>query len=122
MVGEACLPSNAYYPRTPDYTLCSGVHVCWSEHSDSSFVYGFMILDYGFGTMTATTFKCSSIVNLWCFVRGHYQIRGCPNINLRTVNRISFFRCWNVLLIKTIISTCFDTMVGFMNLAIVLEQ
>ena len=56
MVGEACLPSNAYYPRTPDYTLCSGVHVCWSEHSDSSFVYGFMILDYGFGTKTATTF------------------------------------------------------------------
>ena len=55
MVGEACLPSNAYYPWTPDYTLCSGVHVCWSEHSDSSFVYGFMILDYGFGTMTATT-------------------------------------------------------------------
>ena len=42
MVGEACLPSNAYYPRTPDYTLCSGVHVCWSEHSHSSFVYGFM--------------------------------------------------------------------------------
>ena len=59
MVGEACLPSNAYYPRTPDYTLCSGVHVCWSEHSDSSFVYGFMILDNGFGTMTATT--CSQI-------------------------------------------------------------
>ena len=57
MVGEACLPSNAYYPRTPDYTLCSGVHVCWSEHSDSSFVYGFMILNYGFGTMTATTTK-----------------------------------------------------------------
>ena len=56
MVGEACLPSNAYYPRTPDYTLCSGVHVCWSEHSDSSFVYGFMILDYGFGIMTATTY------------------------------------------------------------------
>ena len=55
MVGEACLPSNAYYPRTPYYTLCSGVHVCWSEHSDSSFVYGFMSLDYGFGTMTATT-------------------------------------------------------------------
>ena len=47
---------SAYYPRTPDYTLCSGVHVCWSEHSDSSFVYGFMILDYGFGTMTATTY------------------------------------------------------------------
>ena len=60
MVGEACLPSNAYYPRMPDYTLCSGVHVCWSEHSDSSFVYGFMILDYGFGTMTATTFLMHS--------------------------------------------------------------
>ena len=57
MVGEACLPSNAYYPRTPDYTLCFGVHVCWSEHSDSSFVYGFMILNYGFGTMTATTLE-----------------------------------------------------------------
>ena len=56
MVGEACLPSNAYYPRTPDYTLYSGVHVCWSEHSDSSFIYGLMSLDYGLGTMTATTF------------------------------------------------------------------
>ena len=55
MVGEAYLPSNAYYPRTPDYTLYSGVHVCWSEHSDSSLVYGFMSLDYGLGTMTATT-------------------------------------------------------------------
>ena len=57
MVGEACLSSTAYYPRTPDYTLCSGVHVCWSEHSDSSFVYGFMSLDYGLGTMTTTTSK-----------------------------------------------------------------
>ena len=57
MVGEACLPSNAYYPRTPDYTLCSGVYVRWSEHSDSSFVNGFMSLDYGLGTMTATTSK-----------------------------------------------------------------
>ena len=57
MVGEVCLPSDAYYPRTPDYTLYSGVHVCWSEHSDSSFVYGFMSLDYGLGTMTETTFK-----------------------------------------------------------------
>ena len=55
MVGEACLPSNAYYPQTPDYTLYSVVHVCWSEHSDSSFVYGFMSLNYGLGTMTATT-------------------------------------------------------------------
>ena len=64
MVGEACLPSNAYYPRTPDYTLCSGVHVCWSEHSDSSFVYGFMSLDYGFGTMTGTTlFHAKFMIN-----------------------------------------------------------
>ena len=45
MVGEACC--NAYYPRTPDYTLYSGVQVCWSEHSDSSFIYRFMSLDYG---------------------------------------------------------------------------
>ena len=65
MVGEACLPSNGYYPRTPDYTLCSGVHVCWSEHSDSSFVYGFMILDYGFGTMTATTYYDYKTVHVW---------------------------------------------------------
>ena len=55
MVGEACLPSNAYYPQTPDYTLYPGVHVCWSEYFDSSFVYGLMSLDYGLGTMTATT-------------------------------------------------------------------
>ena len=65
MVGEACLPSNAYYPRTPDYTLCSGVHVCWSEHSDSSFVYGFMILNYGFGTMTATTYIKKFATKKW---------------------------------------------------------
>ena len=56
MVGKACLPSNAYYPRTPDYTLYFWVHVCWSEHSDSSFVYGFMSLDYDFGTITTTTY------------------------------------------------------------------
>ena len=62
MVGEACLPSNAYYPRTSDYTLYSGVHVCWSEHSDSSFVYGFTSLDYGLGTMTATTSNFQIII------------------------------------------------------------
>ena len=55
MVGDVCLPSNAYYTRTPDYTLYSGVHVYWSEHSDSSFVYGFTSLDYGLGTMISTT-------------------------------------------------------------------
>ena len=53
--GKACLPSDAYNPRTPDYTFYYGVHVCWSEHSDPSFVYGFMCLDYGLGTMTTTT-------------------------------------------------------------------
>ena len=60
MVGEACLPSNAYYPRTPDYTFYSGVLVCRSERSDSSFDYGFMSLDYGYGTMTTTAnfFHC----------------------------------------------------------------
>ena len=57
MVGEACLPSNAYYARMPDYTLYSEDHFCWSEHSDSSFVYGFMSLDYGLGTMTTTIFE-----------------------------------------------------------------
>ena len=61
MVGEACLSSNAYYPRTPDYTLYSGAHVCWFEHSDSSFVYGFMSLDYGLGTMTTTTCLCDIV-------------------------------------------------------------
>ena len=78
MVGEACLPSNAYYPRTPDYTLCSGVHVCWSEHSDLSFVYGFMSLDYGFGTMTAATLKTLSLLQkmfkLQCVYRVHVSL------------------------------------------------
>ena len=56
MVGEACLPSNANYPRTPDYTLYSGIHACWSEHSNSSFVYGLLKLIYGLGTMITTTY------------------------------------------------------------------
>ena len=55
LLGEAYLSSNAYYPRTPDYILYSGVHVCCSEHSDSSFVYELMSLDYGLGTMAGTT-------------------------------------------------------------------
>ena len=76
MVGEACLPSDAYYPRTPDYTLYSGVHVCWSEHSDSSFVYGFMSLDCGFGTMTATTI----------FSKKEFAI----DSNLRFISRTNF--------------------------------
>ena len=39
---------------TPFY---SGVHVCLSENSDSSYVYGFMRLIYGLGAMNTTTFK-----------------------------------------------------------------
>ena len=72
MVGEACLPSNAYYPRTPDFTLYSGVHSVGLNILILSFVYGFMSLNYGLGTMTTTT-----IVSLfwtgskmkWCFYR-----------------------------------------------------
>ena len=77
MVGEACLPSNAYYPRTPDYTLCPGVHVCWSEHSDSSFVYGFMILNYGFGTMTATTLEILNSHRL-AYLKLEFDLSVCP--------------------------------------------
>ena len=57
MMGKASLLSNAYYLRTPDYTLYSVVHLCWSKHSGSSFVYGFISLDYGLNTITTTTFK-----------------------------------------------------------------
>ena len=87
MVGEACLPSNAYYPRTPDYTLYSGVHVCWSEHSDSSFIYGFMSLDYGLGTMTATTINCFS-ADRFMFVLWFYG----------PVNPMGSCRAWSVYL------------------------
>ena len=60
MVGEACLLSNAYYPRTLDYNLYSGFHVCWSEQSDPSFVYRFMSLDYGLGHAYQTN-ECVTI-------------------------------------------------------------
>ena len=69
MMGEACLLSNAYYPRTPDYTLYSGVHVCWSENSDSSFFHGFVSLDYGLGIMTAAT-----IVTLYQDCSSHQEL------------------------------------------------
>ena len=71
MVGEACLPRNAYCPRMPDYTLYSGVHVCWSEQSDSPFYYGFMSLDNSLGTMTLllklTPNVCAKavLISLW---------------------------------------------------------
>ena len=106
MVGEACLPSNAYYPRTPDYTLCSGVHVCWSEHSDSSFVYGFMILDYGFGTMTATTFYRT----IQKYLRHELELKWIKRLQTLSHLMITFtmkeiflnckFRCFSILDIK----------------------
>ena len=40
-----CLPSNAYYPRTPDYTLYSRVHACWH----SSFGLRIYEIDIWFG-------------------------------------------------------------------------
>ena len=57
MAGEACLPSNAYYPRTPDYTLYSGVHMSVGLNIQIRHSLGFTSLDYryGLGTMTATT-------------------------------------------------------------------
>ena len=74
MVGETCLPSNAYYPRTPDYTLYSGVHVCWPEHSDSSFVYGFMSLDYGLDTMTTISCTCLNMLIPSKFLRNYWSL------------------------------------------------
>ena len=47
IVGEACLPSYAYYGSL----ITPFILVGWSEHSDSSFVYGFMSLDYGLGVI-----------------------------------------------------------------------
>ena len=44
--------------------MFSGVHVCWSEHSDSSFVYGFISLDYGLGTMTTTASNITCVRGL----------------------------------------------------------
>ena len=53
MVGEeACLPSNADFPWTPDYTLSFRVHVCPSEYSNLTVLYRFMNLLYGLGTLT----------------------------------------------------------------------
>ena len=112
MVGEACLPSNAYYPRTPDYTLCSGAHVCWSEHSDSSFAYGFMSLDYGFGTMTATTytisfsFKAHSSRNLQHFVLSRVYILVFPLCELPSGILHDDFRCFRFLTVPYHFFSC----------------
>ena len=84
MVGEACLPSNAYYPRTPDYALYSGVHVCWSEHSDSPFVCGFFefgvwlsyhdrnylqsnVVSFEFSALAPGLYTCIKFVSLTIF-------------------------------------------------------
>ena len=55
MVGEACLPSNAYYPRTPDYTpfILGSMSVGLIIRIRHLFTE--MSLAYGLGTMTATT-------------------------------------------------------------------
>ena len=45
MVGEARLPNNAYYPRTHDYTLDSGISWFWRKRFLSVFIiYGHGIL------------------------------------------------------------------------------
>ena len=72
MLGKACLPSNAYYLRTPHYTLYSGVHVCWSEDSDSSFVYGFMSLDSGLSSMATTIVNCLRVFGA-LFIQPRFQ-------------------------------------------------
>ena len=46
---------NRFYVQAQILLLLFGVHVCLSEYSDSSFVYGFMRLIYGLVTMTTTT-------------------------------------------------------------------
>ena len=80
VVDEACLPGSACCPRASGCTLCSGVRVCWS---DSSFVYGFMSLDYGFGTMTATTYNGLS--------RGHIKFFIYSNCNSVKLHDIQMF-------------------------------
>ena len=66
MVGKAFLPSNAYYPRSLDYTFILGSMYVGLNNSDSSFVYGFMSLDYGLGTITTTTaFQRLNFVGIW---------------------------------------------------------
>ena len=49
IVDEAGLPSNAYYPRTPDYTMSVGLNIL-SRHSFTD-----LCLDYDLGTMTTPT-------------------------------------------------------------------
>ena len=54
MVDEACLPSNAYYPRTPDYTfflgsMSVGLNIL-IRHSFTD-----LCLDYDLDTMTTHT-------------------------------------------------------------------
>ena len=34
MRGKTCLPCNAYFSRTPDFTLSCRVHVCSSKHHE----------------------------------------------------------------------------------------
>ena len=97
MVGEAFLPSNAYYPRTPDYTFYSGVHACWSEHFDSSFVYGFMRLIYA-SMRSLSLFQPTASKNIVFVCKTHYinclmeelgmsTMTGNPTYNLTAMSK-----------------------------------
>ena len=110
MVGEACLPSNAYYPWMPDYTLYSGVHVCWSEHSDWSFIYGFMSLDDGLGTMTATTLirfhGNTEAKNRKKYICKNYLLRNHMEHRAETLQKYSLYKplqilCFSLLILKS---------------------
>ena len=59
MVGEPCLPNNAYFPWTHDHNLSFRVHVCSSEHSELSFVY--LSFLYGLSTLTIDFFFSLSL-------------------------------------------------------------
>ena len=93
MVGEACLTSIVYYPRTPDYTLYSGVYICWSEHSDSSFVNGFMSLDYGLGTITTNILNstCIFLQRNQLVERMSYWVNICSDDILKICLKFLFF-------------------------------
>ena len=80
MVGDACLPSNAYFPWTPDYTLSFRVHVCSSEHPS---------LLYGLGTLT-TDFVLNTKQETLNVFRIPYICASCPDCKLSHVYLLKF--------------------------------
>ena len=54
MVDEVCLPSNAYYPRTPDYTLFLG-SMSVGLNILIRHLFTDLYLDYDLDTMTTLT-------------------------------------------------------------------